>query len=92
IHGCFGDFDKWQGACWIVRELLNRDLLQELDCWVFVGDSGNDQPMFQNFVHSVGVANIAHVAPRLTHLPQYITQGARGAGFAEVAQAILAAR
>ena len=92
IHGCFGDFDKWQGARWILRELLNKDLVQELDRWVFVGDSGNDQPMFQNFVHSVGVANIAHVAPRLKHLPRYITQSARGAGFAEVAQAILAAR
>ena len=26
IHGCFGDFNKWQGANWIVRELLGRDL------------------------------------------------------------------
>ena len=43
IHGCFGDFNKWQGANWIVRELLGRDLAQELDRWVFVGDSGNDQ-------------------------------------------------
>ncbi len=92
IHGCFGDFDKWQGARWIVRQLLQRNLADELDRWVFVGDSGNDQPMFQHFIHSVGVANIAHVADRLTHLPRYITQQARGAGFCEVAQAILAAR
>ena len=92
IHGCFGDFDKWQGARWIVRELLQRDLTAELDRWVFVGDSGNDQPMFQHFVHSVGVANIAHVAARLAHLPTYITRQPRGAGFCEVAQAILATR
>jgi len=31
IHGCFGDFNKWTGACWIVRELLGRDLSTELD-------------------------------------------------------------
>lgn len=92
IHGCFGDFDKWQGARWIVSELLQRDLTAELDRWVFVGDSGNDQPMFQHFVHSVGVANITHVAARLTHLPTYVTRQPRGAGFCEVAQAILAAR
>lgn len=92
IHGCFGDFDKWQGARWIVRELLQRNLAEELDHWVFVGDSGNDQPMFQHFTHSVGVANIAHVAARLTHLPSYITQQARGAGFCEVATAVLAGR
>lgn len=92
IHGCFGDFNKWQGANWIVRELLGRDLAQELDRWVFVGDSGNDQVMFQHFTHSVGVANIARFVPQLTHLPRYVTQGERGAGFAEVAQALLAAR
>ena len=92
IHGCFGDFDKWEGANWIVRELLGRDLAQELDRWVFVGDSGNDQAMFQHFTHSVGVANIARFVPQLSHLPRYVTQGERGAGFAEVARAILAHR
>ena len=92
IHGCFGDFNKWQGANWIVRELLGRDLAQVLDRWVFVGDSGNDQVMFQHFTHSVGVANIARFVPQLTHLPRYVTRGERGAGFAEVAQALLAAR
>ena len=92
IHGCFGDFNKWQGACWIVRELLGRDLAQELDRWVFVGDSGNDQAMFQHFTHSVGVANIARFVPQLMHLPRYVARGERGAGFAEVAQALVAAR
>lgn len=92
IHGCFGNFNKWQGANWIVRELLGLDLAQELDHWVFVGDSGNDEAMFQHFPHSVGVANIARFVPQLTHLPRYVTQGERGAGFAEVARAVLATR
>jgi HAD superfamily hydrolase (TIGR01484 family) len=92
IHGCFGDFNKWTGANWIARELLQRELALELDQWVFVGDSGNDQAMFQHFTHSVGVANIRRFEAELTHLPRYITEGERGAGFAEVAQAILQAR
>jgi HAD superfamily hydrolase (TIGR01484 family) len=92
IHGCFGDFNKWMGACWITQALLGRDLPAELDRWVFVGDSGNDQAMFQHFTHCVGVANIARFADRLTHLPTYVTEGARGAGFAEVARAILDAQ
>jgi HAD superfamily hydrolase (TIGR01484 family) len=91
IHGCFGNFDKWQGANWIVRELLQRDLAQEIDRWVFVGDSGNDQAMFEHFTHSVGVANIRRFESALTHLPAYITPSERGAGFAEVAAAILEA-
>jgi len=92
IHGCFGDFNKWQGANWIVRQLLGRELAKEQDRWVFVGDSGNDQAMFEHFTHSVGVANIERFVPQLTHLPRYIARGERGAGFAEVAHALLAAR
>lgn len=89
IHGCFDDYNKWLGARWIVRELYGRDLTQELDRWVFVGDSGNDQPMFQHFTHSVGVANIRRFESQLQHLPRYITQKERGAGFAELARALL---
>lgn len=92
IHGCYGDFNKWNGACWIVQELLGRDLALERDRWAFVGDSGNDQAMFAQLPHSVGVANIRKVADTLTHRPRYVTHGERGAGFAEVAAAILAAR
>lgn len=88
IHGCFGDFNKWMGACWIARELLGRDLASEIDRWAFVGDSGNDQVMFQHFTHSFGVANVRRFTQQLTHLPRYITPSERGAGFAEVARAI----
>ena len=89
IHGCFGKFDKWLGAQWIVRELFKRELADELDKWVFVGDSGNDQAMFQHFSHSVGVANIRQFESKLQYLPPYITPSERGAGFAEVARAVL---
>ncbi len=91
-HGCFGEFNKWQGANWLLPTLLGRPLQDELERWVFVGDSGNDQAMFQHFVHSVGVANIRRCADQLSHLPRYITPSAHGAGFAEVAAAILQAR
>ena len=92
IHGGFDDFNKWSGACWILQTLFGRDLQQELDRWVFVGDSGNDQPLFEHFIHSVGVANIRRCADQLQHLPRYITQGERGAGFSEVARAIVETR
>jgi hydroxymethylpyrimidine pyrophosphatase-like HAD family hydrolase len=51
-----------------------------------VGDSTNDQVMFEHFTHSVGVANIKRFEKELTHLPKYITEQERGAGFAELAQ------
>ena len=75
-----------------MRKLFGRDLSAELDQWAFVGDSTNDQLMFKHFPHSVGVANVQRFAAQLTHLPRYMSPGERGAGFAQVAQAILAAR
>jgi HAD superfamily hydrolase (TIGR01484 family) len=91
IHGCFDAFDKWSGAQWIVRHLYQRELSAELERWVFVGDSGNDQAMFEHFTHSVGVANIARFAPQMQHLPRYVARGERGSGFAQVVGAVLEA-
>jgi len=92
INGWFGAHNKLEGARWIVRALFGRELDAEMHRWVYVGDSTNDQVMFEHFVHSVGVANIARFVPQLQHLPRYVTQGERGAGFVELAQAILASR
>lgn len=92
INGWFGAHNKLEGARWAVRTLYGRDLDAELDAWVYVGDSTNDQLMFKTFPNSVGVANVQRFQAQLEHLPRYITDGARGAGFAEVARAVLAAR
>ena len=89
INGWIGAHDKLAGARWIVRELLGRDLDAEIGHWVYVGDSTNDQLMFQHFPHSVGVANIRRFEAQLSHKPLYITHLERGGGFAEVAQALL---
>ncbi len=92
INGWYGSHNKLEGARWAVRTLLGRDLDAEMARWVFIGDSTNDALMFQAFAHSVGVANVRRFETQLTHLPRYITHGERGAGFAEVARAVLAAR
>ncbi len=93
INGWLGDHNKWQGACWIARTLLGvDDLREQQQRWVFIGDSTNDQTMFEQFTNSVGVANIARFADRLRHLPHYVTPSERGAGFAEMARALLAQR
>lgn len=84
INAWFGDHNKWHGAQWILKQLTGRDLKQELDLWVYVGDSTNDQLMFEQFTHSVGVANIKRFEKELKHLPTYIAQQERGAGFAEL--------
>jgi HAD superfamily hydrolase (TIGR01484 family) len=92
INGWFGDHNKWTGAQWILRKTLQRELSEELDHWVYVGDSTNDQPMFERFALSVGVANLQRFADQLVHWPRYITRSERGEGFAEVADAVLLAQ
>ena len=92
INGWFGEHNKLAGARWIVRELLGRDLDAEMPCWVFVGDSTNDELMFEAFPNSIGVANVRRFEAQLRHPPRYIAMGERGAGFTEVAAAVLAAR
>ena len=92
INGWFGAHNKLVGAIWATRELFHRSLELEIDRWTYVGDSTNDQLMFEAFPNSIGVANVQRFAAQLTHLPRYITQGKSGAGFAEVARVLLAAR
>lgn len=92
INGWFGEHDKPSGARWIVERLFHRNLDAEAERWLFVGDSTNDQAMFAAFPSSVGVANLLRFADRLSVWPAYLTQGERGAGFAEVARALVAAR
>ncbi|MEJ7686901.1 MAG: HAD-IIB family hydrolase [Variovorax sp.] len=89
INGWYGEHNKLEGARWIVAELWGRRLDDEMDRWAYVGDSTNDQLMFQAFAHSIGVANIARFVPQLAQLPRYVTKGERGAGFGEVARAVL---
>ena len=92
INGWFGPHNKLQGARWAVRELLGRDLEAEVAQWVFIGDSTNDELMFEAFPNSVGVANVRRFEAQLIVKPRYIAGEKRGAGFAEFVQALLAAR
>lgn len=92
INGWYGAHTKWSGAQWMTRRLFGRELPPEVDGWLYVGDSTNDQAMFERFPLSVGVANLLRFADELTVWPGWITQAERGEGFAELARALLAAR
>ena len=89
INVWFGEHNKLEGARWIVRELFDIDLDVTLGQWVYIGDSTNDQLMFQHMPHSVGVANIERFVPQLKHLPRYVTTAERGDGFVQLADQLL---
>jgi len=48
--------------------------------------------MFAFFANAVGVANVRDFAPDIDHLPRWITVARSGAGFVELAAALIAAR
>jgi hypothetical protein len=88
----FGGWDKLTMARRVLGEWLGLDDAAQRAHCLFVGDSPNDAPMFGHFPLSVGVANVADFAGRLAFAPAYVTRAPGGAGFAELAAAILAAR
>ena len=90
INGWIGAHDKYSGAAWAVATLFGP--LFEPAQWLYLGDSTNDQVMFERLPLSVGVANIARVVPQLRWLPGFVTRAECGDGFAELAAALLAAR
>ena len=91
VLGWFGDFDKLAMARRMTRELFATDIDRDADRCVYVGDSINDAPMFTFFPHSVGVSSVRQYADRMPALPRWITRGAGGAGFVEVAERLLGA-
>ena len=91
VNGWFGDYDKLGMTRRLMQEVFAVDLDAERERFVFAGDSPNDQPMFAFFPHAVGVANVADFADRLAQKPRYVTRGRAGEGFAELAEALIAA-
>jgi hydroxymethylpyrimidine pyrophosphatase-like HAD family hydrolase len=89
VNCWFGDWDKRKMTLRLFREAYGIDLDREHDSIVFIGDSPNDEPMFEYFPHSVAVANIAPYLARLKSHPAYVTTGEGGAGFAEFAAFLL---
>lgn len=92
VNGWFGHYDKLSMTRRFAQDILGVDLDREKDRVVFVGDSPNDAPMFGFFPHACGVANVLGFAGELDAEPAYVTAGAGGRGFVEVAERILAAR
>ena len=92
VNGWFGTYDKLAMTRILFDEVFSIDIEAAAAAFVFVGDSPNDAPMFDFFPHAVGVANVRDFEGRLAVSPAFVTGACAGAGFAEVAAALLAAR
>ena len=91
VNGWFGGYDKLSTTRLMMREEFAIDLDAARGQFVFAGDSPNDQPMFKFFPSAVGVANVREMEELMQDLPAWITPSPGSHGFAELADALLAA-
>jgi len=89
VNGWFGGYDKLSMTKIMFREVFKTDLDAIKETVVFVGDSPNDEPMFEYFPNSVGVANVLAFCDRLAFKPAWITKDEGGIGFAQLAKILV---
>lgn len=93
VNGWYGSFDKLAGFRGLLADRWQARLEDVRDRWLYVGDSANDEPMFEYFAEtSVGVANVRHFLDRMDHGPRFVTDRPGGHGFADLVDHLLAPR
>ncbi len=92
VNGWFGNYDKLSMTQTLFAREFGLKLQEQLATALFIGDSPNDEPMFEFFDLSVGVANIQSQLHRLKHPPKFVTPSKGGEGFVDLAQHILRAK
>ena len=85
VNGWFGEYNKLSTCQVFCSRELQMDFDKNVHQFAYVGDSPNDEPMFQAFPNSFGVANIQGFVNNLTSLPQYVSAHVGGLGFTEIA-------
>jgi HAD superfamily hydrolase (TIGR01484 family) len=89
VHATFSPDDKASGAIRFARQQFGADPGTTLARWAFLGDSPNDAACFAALRMTFGVANVRPFASKMSVPPRFVAPSERGAGFAEIARAIL---
>ena len=90
LLGWLGAYNKLIMAKRVLTDHFGLDIATVNESVCYSGDSENDVPMFRFFRNSVGMRTVQDEP--LSAYPPWITHGPGGAGFVEVAEAILASR
>ncbi len=90
VNGWFGKHDKLTTTLDFLKDRFQMtDTKKIKDEVIFIGDSPNDEPMFEFFPQSVGVKNIEKFLSQLTYKPKYICNLEGGYGFSEMSAKLL---
>lgn len=92
VNGWFGDYNKVSMALQFLKREFQLTGSSVIEQCAFVGDSPNDEPMFEHFPHSFGVKNIEDFSQTLKKKPAYVAGLRGGLGFSQIAQQILKQR
>ncbi|MCB0421544.1 MAG: HAD-IIB family hydrolase [Bdellovibrionales bacterium] len=89
VNGWFGEHDKLS----MCRQFIEREWdanIDEIQSQIaFVGDSPNDEPMFEFFENSFAVANIDQFVSDLKSLPKFRISQPGGKGFSELGRKLI---
>ena len=89
LHVSLDAANKASGATRFLAGHFGWDTTESLGRLAFIGDSENDEACFAAFRTTIAVRNFRG---RPTVPPRFVTQGTRGAGFAEAVAVILSRR
>ena len=89
VNAWFGDYNKLEMTRIFTKEVLGIELDHNKNKFFFFGDSPNDEPLFQYFSNSCGVANVRDFSSEMTHLPTYVSNLKGGQGFVEICEKFL---
>jgi HAD superfamily hydrolase (TIGR01484 family) len=89
INGWFGHSNKVTGSLEILKDLFKLTPEEAFRSVYFIGDSPNDEPMWEVFQNSFAVGNIRNYLPKLKYHPKTIMNADGGKGFVEFAKTLL---
>lgn len=88
----FGEYNKVSQALNLLNKEFQLPTSEAIKVCGFVGDSPNDEPMFETFPNSFAVSNVEKFLPKMKFHPQYIASQKGGLGFVEIAERIVAVK
>jgi hydroxymethylpyrimidine pyrophosphatase-like HAD family hydrolase len=92
INAWIGRFSKLEMSLSLLERVYHLTSEEAQRRVLYIGDSPNDEPMFEFFPLSVGVANIAPMLRFMKTHPRWISSDPGGHGFAHLADLLAAER
>jgi len=89
VNGWFGDYNKLTQSLNLLKTEFGISAEQAKKKCAFIGDSPNDEPMWEYFPNSLSVANINEFLEDLKSKPNFVATHVGGKGFAQVAKKII---